>query len=258
MAPLVRLQSERKKAVTRIALIDDHELVRYGLKSLLHHEADLRVVGEAQTMTDGMVMVERVSPHLVVLNGKLPDTSLTEACRRLLTAIPKIRILILSGYVESARVMEAIQHGAHGYVLKDMRLEDLTHAIRVVASGQGYLDPRVAQQALHWIRTSSQYDVNALGSIRFTPQERLIIPLLAEGKTNKEIAAQLHISDKTVKNYVANIFDKLHVKRRAEVAAWFMKQTGLSEKMTQLSTGIRSQLNIGEVQNMLLEQGKRS
>lgn len=258
MVPLMSLRSKWTPAVTRIVLIDDHELVRYGLKSLLHHEADLSVVGEAQTMTDGLAVVERVTPHLVVLDGKLPDSSITEACRRLVTAVPKLRILILSGYSEPTTVMAAIQNGAHGYVLKDMRLADLTHAIRIVASGQGYLDPRVARQAMHWIRTSSQYGLNALGSIQFTPQERLILPLLAEGKTNKEIAAQLHISDKTVKNYVANIFEKLHVKRRTEAAAWFMKQTRLSEKMTQLSAGIRSQLNVGEMKNMLLERRNRS
>lgn len=247
-------RSERKQAVTRIVLIDHHELVRYGLKTLLRHEPDLNVVGEAGTMIGGMAMVQTLTPHLVVLSGKLPDVSISEACCRLLSGAPQLRILILSGYVEPTTVMAAIQSGAHGYVLKDMRLEDLTHAIRVVANGQGYLDPRAAQQALHWIRTGSVSDLSASRSIRFTPQERLILPLLAEGKTNKEIAAQLHISDKTVKNYLANMFEKLHVKRRTEAVAWFMKQARVSEKVTQLPTVTQSLLNVVEVQKMLMER----
>ena len=244
--------------MTRIVIIDDHELVRYGLKTLLRHESDLWVVGEAETLASGMAIVKRMTPHLVVLDGKLPDGSSTEACRQLLTAIPKLRILILSGSVEPTAVMVAVQSGAHGYVLKDMKLEDLIHAIRVVANGQSYLDPRVAQQALHWIRACSQSTLSVSGGIRFTPQERLILPLLAEGKTNKEIAVQLHISDKTVKNYLANIFEKLQVKRRTEAVAWFMKQTRMSEKVTQRPTVTRGQRNIEEIQKMLIERGKRS
>ncbi len=104
-------------------------------------------------------------------------------------------------------------------------MDDLIRAIRTVAGGQGYLDPRVTQQALHWIRTSSHLGATSHGTSRLSPQERLILPLLAEGKTNKEIAVQLRLSDKTVKNYLANIFDKLHVKRRTEAVAWFMKET---------------------------------
>jgi len=104
-------------------------------------------------------------------------------------------------------------------------MDDLIRAIRTVAGGQGYLDPRVTQQALRWIRTSSHLGATSHGTFRLSPQERSILPLLAEGKTNKEIAVQLRLSDKTVKNYLANIFDKLHVKRRTEAVAWFMKET---------------------------------
>lgn len=104
-------------------------------------------------------------------------------------------------------------------------MDDLIRAIRTVAGGQGYLDPRVTQHALHWIRASSHLGTPSHGTSRLSPQERLILPLLAEGKTNKEIAVQLRLSDKTVKNYLANIFDKLHVKRRTEAVAWFMKET---------------------------------
>ncbi|MBX3330295.1 MAG: response regulator transcription factor [Nitrospira sp.] len=214
-----------KPSSTTIVLIDDHEMVRRGLRALLHLEPDMTIVGEAATVADGMAAVERLAPQMVLLDVKLPDASVTEACRRLLAVAPKLRILVLTSYAENSTVMAAVQNGAHGYILKDVRMDDLIRAIRTVAGGQGYLDPRVTQQALHWIRTSSHLGATSHGTSRLSPQERLILPLLAEGKTNKEIAVQLRLSDKTVKNYLANIFDKLHVKRRTEAVAWFMKET---------------------------------
>ncbi|MDF0650594.1 MAG: DNA-binding response regulator [Nitrospira sp. LK265] len=217
-----------KQSQTSIVLIDDHEMVRRGLRALLHLEPDMAIVGEAATVAAGVAQVERLTPHMVLLDVKLPDASVTEACRRLLAVVPKLRILVLTSYAEDSTVMAAVQNGAHGYVLKDVRMDDLIRAIRTVAGGHGYLDPRVTQQALHWIRTSSHLGEASNGTSRLSPQERLILPLLAEGKTNKEIAVQLRLSDKTVKNYLANIFDKLHVKRRTEAVAWFMKETHVS------------------------------
>ena len=214
-----------KQLQTSIILIDDHEMVRRGLRALLHLEPDMTIVGEAGTVADGVGLVEQLAPQMVLLDVKLPDATVTEAIRRLLVVAPKLRILVLTSYAEDTTVMAAVQNGAHGYVLKDVRMDDLIRAIRTVASGQGYLDPRVTQQALHWIRTSSHLGINSQGVSRLSPQERLILPLLAEGKTNKEIAVQLRLSDKTVKNYLANIFDKLHVKRRTEAVAWFMKES---------------------------------
>jgi DNA-binding NarL/FixJ family response regulator len=214
-----------KPSSTSIVLIDDHEMVRRGLRALLHLEPDLTIVGEASTVANGVAAVERLAPQMVLLDVKLPDASVTEACRRLLTVSQTLRILVLTSYAEDSTVMAAVQNGAHGYVLKDVRMDDLIRAIRTVAGGQGYLDPRVTQKALHWIRASSHLGAASPGTSRLSPQERLILPLLAEGKTNKEIAVQLRLSDKTVKNYLANIFDKLHVKRRTEAVAWFMKET---------------------------------
>lgn len=217
-----------KPLPTSIVLIDDHEMVRRGLRALLQLEPDMTIVGEAGTVADGVAAVERLTPQMVLLDVRLPDASVNDACRRLLAVAPKLRILVLTSYAEEATVKTVVQNGAHGYVLKDTRTDDLIRAIRTVASGQGYLDPRVTQQALHWIRTSSPLGMTSEGTIRLSPQERLILPLLAEGKTNKEIALQLRLSDKTVKNYLANIFDKLHVKRRTEAVAWFMKETHVS------------------------------
>ncbi|MGC4095757.1 MAG: response regulator transcription factor [Nitrospira sp.] len=217
-----------KPSPTSIVLIDDHEMVRTGLRALLQLEPDMTIVGEAGTVADGVTAVERLTPQMVLLDVRLPDASVTEACRRLLAVAPTLRILVLTSYAEDAMVRAVVQNGAHGYILKDTRTDDLIRAIRTVASGQGYLDPRVTQQALHWIRTNSPLGMTSEGTTRLSPQERLILPLLAEGKTNKEIAVQLRLSDKTVKNYLANIFDKLHVKRRTEAVAWFMKESHVS------------------------------
>ena len=134
-------------------------------------------------------------------------------------------MLVLSSFADNALVVEALQCGVHGYVLKDVRTDDLLRAIRTVATGHGYLDPRVAHQTLHWIRHQNHPPSGEVYNRRdrLSPQERAILPLLAEGKTNKEIAVSLRLSDKTVKNYLANIFDKLQVRRRTEAVTWYIK-----------------------------------
>ena len=212
-----------KQAPIRIIIVDDHEMVRKGLRAFLDLEKGLLIVGEAGTIAEAVALVERLHPQMVLLDVKLPDTSGMEACQRLLGVAPQLRILVLTSYAEDATVVAAVQSGAHGYVLKDVRTDDLVRAIRTVAEGHCYLDPRITQQALHWIRASLRLGAQQRMT-PLSPQESLILPLLAEGKTNKEIALQLRLSDKTVKNYLANIFDKLHMKRRTEVVAWYMKE----------------------------------
>ena len=211
------------KRPIRIVILDDHELVRMGLRALLEHESDVLVVGEATTFGQALPIVRRLHPQLVLLDMKLPDISGLEACRKLLAEMPQLRILVLTSYAEDAMVTAAIGSGAHGYMLKDVKPEDLVRAIRTVAEGRGYLDPRITQQTLQWIRTSITSGSSVQGLSYLAPQERLIMPLLAQGKTNKEIATLLGLSDKTVKNYLANIYDKLGVSRRTEAVAWYIK-----------------------------------
>jgi DNA-binding NarL/FixJ family response regulator len=213
-----------KQLPIKILIVDDHEVVRHGLRSLLSLEQDFKIIGEAGNVAEAVSLVDRLKPHLVLLDVKLPDASGMEACRRLLGVASNLRILVLTSYAEDASIIGAVQNGAHGYILKDIRTDDLIQAIRSVAGGRGYLDSRIAQQTLHWIRTQSRTEAICQQRPRLSPQERLIVPLLAEGKTNKEIAAQLSLSDKTVKNYLANIFEKLHIKRRTEAVAWFVKE----------------------------------
>ncbi|MCP9456516.1 MAG: response regulator transcription factor [Nitrospira sp.] len=214
-----------KPSVIRIVLIDDHEMVRQGLRSFLERNRDLAVVGEAGTAAEAIPLVERLHPHVALLDLQLPDATGVEVCRRLRTLAPQTRILILTAYAEDSTVITALQSGAHGYILKDMRLEELLRALRTVAEGRGYLDPRVTQKTLQWVRAGSSSSSYGRGLAKLSRQERLIMPLLAEGKTNKEIAAHLCLSDKTVKNYIANIFFKIQVKRRTEAVAWFIKES---------------------------------
>jgi two-component system, NarL family, response regulator DevR len=212
------------KRPIRILLLDDHELVRKGLRALLDQESDLLVVGETGTCAHALPIARRLHPQLVLLDMKLPDISGIEACRRLLAEMPELRILVLTSYAEEATVTSAIRSGAHGYLLKDVKPDDLIRAIRTVAGGRGYLDPRITQQTFQWIRSSSSSGGHLQGLRQLSPQEQLILPLLAQGRTNKEIAVQLKLSDKTIKNYLANIYDKLGVSRRTEAVAWYMKE----------------------------------
>lgn len=212
----------------RIVILDDHELVRRGLRALLDQESDVLVVGEAGTCAQALAIAKRLHPHMVLLDMKLPDGSGIEACKLLLAQVPQLRIMVLTSYPEEATVVAAIRAGAHGYLLKDVKPDDLIRAIRTVAGGRGYLDPRITQQAFRWIQASVSSGDSIQGLHQLSPQERLIMPLLAQGRTNKEIATQLGLSDKTIKNYLANIYDKLGVSRRTEAVAWYIKEQPLS------------------------------
>ncbi len=216
------------KRPIRIVILDDHELVRKGLRALLEHESDLLVVGEAGTFAHALGITKRLRPKLVLLDMKLPDISGIEACRRFLSEMQDLRILVLTSYAEEATVTAAIRGGAHGYVLKDVKPDELIRAIHTVAGGRGYLDSRITQQTFRWIRTNARSDCAIQGVRHLSPQERLIMPLLAQGRTNKEIASQLNLSDKTIKNYLANIYDKLGVNRRTEAVALFIKEQPFS------------------------------
>lgn len=141
------------KRPTRILILDDHELVRKGLRAFLDREPDLLVVGEAGTLAEALPLVALLHPHLILLDMQLPDVFGMASCRQLLAAAPNLRILVLTGHADAPIVADAIKSGAHGYILKDVRLDDLAHAIRTVAAGRGYLAPRITQYALHWIRS---------------------------------------------------------------------------------------------------------
>lgn len=212
-----------KKQTTTIFLVDDHALVRVGLRTLLDQAPGLSVVGEAATQEDAVTGVKRLHPNIVLMDIRLAkhdNCSGIEAAREILSCCPGSHVLFLTSYVDDETVLAAVLSGAYGYVLKDIAMEDLVRAIRTVADGKSMLDPRVTTRTMAWLRTTAEVGGQDV-SQPLSSQEKRILPLVAEGKTNKEIAVVLNLSDKTVKNYLANMFTKLNITRRSQAAALY-------------------------------------
>jgi two-component system response regulator DevR len=206
----------------RLLLVDDHEVVRQGLAALLDRRDGFQIVAEAGTVAGAIEMAERFRPDLVIMDVRLPDGSGIEACREIRAEHPGIRVVMLTSYPDEEAVLSAIVAGASGYLLKQVRARDLVTALEAVGRGESLLDPAVTEKVLERVRriaTSPYSDELA----QLTAQEQKILLLVAEGKTNKEIAAQVFLSDKTVKNYVSSILSKLNLQRRAQAAAFVAK-----------------------------------
>jgi two-component system response regulator DevR len=205
-----------EKSRSTVVLIDDSEVVRMGLRALFGTEPTLQVVGEAASVAAGVDTCIRLRPDVALLDIRLPDGSGFEACRKILQHAPETRVLILTSVVDDALVGEAIAAGAHGYLLKEIDGRGLIQAIRDVAAGKSILDPAVTARVMQLLKVSRSGS-DLLGSL--SPQERRVLALIADGCTNKEAGVKLSLSEKTVKNYLSTIFEKLHVSRRAEAAA---------------------------------------
>ncbi|MCX6951399.1 MAG: response regulator transcription factor [Verrucomicrobia bacterium] len=205
----------------RIVLVDDSEVVRMGLRSLLGIDPTLEIVGEAGNVATGVSTCLRLRPDVALLDIRLPDGTGFDVCRQILKELPNVRVLILTSVADDTLVDEAIRAGAHGYLLKEIDSRGLVSAIHDVAAGKSILDPAVTARVMQFVRSGAGAD-NALASL--SPQEKRVLALIAEGKTNKEVAAQLGLSDKTVKNYLSTVFEKLHVSRRAEAAVIYTQQ----------------------------------
>jgi two-component system response regulator DevR len=218
---------ERQASTIRLMLVDDHEVVRLGLRALFGQTKHIEVVGEAATVAEAVLEAGRVDPDVVVMDLRLPDGTGLDACREILSADPTVRVLFLTSYSDEEAVMSTILAGAAGYVLKEIRQEALIHAIETVSSGQSILDPKVTQTVLGQVTILAEKLRTAKASSKddLSPQEGRILELVVEGKTNKEIAATLGLSAKTVKNYLSNAFQKLHVSRRSHAAALFARQS---------------------------------
>jgi DNA-binding NarL/FixJ family response regulator len=205
----------------RLLVVDDHEVVRQGLAALLNRREAFQVVAEAGNVEEALSAVERYAPDLVIMDVRLPDGSGIEACRDIRAEHPGVRVVMLTSYPDEA-VLSAIVAGASGYLLKQVRARDLVSALEAVGRGESLLDPAVTEKVLERVRriaTSAYTDEFA----QLTAQEQKILLLVAEGKTNKEIAAEVYLSDKTVKNYVSSILSKLNLQRRAQAAAYVAK-----------------------------------
>ncbi|TAM70866.1 MAG: response regulator transcription factor [Chloroflexota bacterium] len=204
---------------TRLLVVDDHEVVREGLVALLDRRPGLQVVGEAGTVADAISLAARLQPDLIVMDVRLPDGSGVEACRQIRSERPETRVIMLTSYPDEEAVLSAIMAGASGYLLKQIRARDLVAALETVSQGGSLLDPAVTERVLERIRRIAAADVpDEIAAL--TPQERKILALVAEGKTNREIAGEVFLSDKTVKNYVSSILSKLNLERRAQAAAF--------------------------------------
>lgn len=204
----------------QVFLLDDHEIVRRGVRELLEAEPGIQVVGEASTATEALSRIPAVRPDVAVLDVRLPDGSGVEVCREVRSQIPGLACLMLTSFSDDDALFEAIMAGASGYVLKQIRGNDLVTAIRRVARGESLLDPTVTTKVLHRLRNPSDEDERLA---KLTPQERRILDLIAEGATNRQIGAELHLAEKTVKNYVSNMLMKLGMSRRTEAAVFAVK-----------------------------------
>jgi DNA-binding NarL/FixJ family response regulator len=210
------------KRPLRLLVVDDHEVVRQGLVALLDRRENFQVVAEAGSVAESIEMAQRYQPDLVVMDVRLPDGSGIEACRDIRAEHPTTRVVMLTSYPDEEAVLSAIVAGASGYLLKQVRARDLVAALEAVGRGESLLDPAVTEKVLDRVRriaTSAYTDELA----QLTAQEQKILLLVAEGKTNKEIASEVFLSDKTVKNYVSSILSKLNLQRRAQAAAFVAK-----------------------------------
>ncbi|MBW6465625.1 MAG: response regulator transcription factor [Brevefilum sp.] len=202
-----------------ILLVDDHEVVRLGLKSLLEHNDQFQVVAEAGTAKEAVEMVEKYQPDVVLMDIRLPGPSGIEACQEITQRWPDVRVVILTSYAEDDMLFSAIRAGASGYVLKQIGAEGLIAAIEAACRGEAPLDPAVTQRVFQEVRRAVKEEEAAAFS-SLSQQEKHVLALVSEGKTNREIAEALFLGEGTVRNYVSSILAKLGVSNRAEAAAY--------------------------------------
>lgn len=205
-------------ATVKIMLVDDHEVVRMGLRTLLERRETFSVVAEAGSVAEAVATAAQVLPDVIVMDVRLPDGTGVEACREIRSDRPQTKVIMLTSYADDEAVYGSIMAGASGYLLKQTRGQNLAEAIERVAAGESLLDPGVTDKVLARMRQLAAGETDELASL--SPQERRILGLIAEGKTNKEIADEVFLSDKTVKNYVSSILSKLNLRRRSEAAAF--------------------------------------
>jgi DNA-binding NarL/FixJ family response regulator len=203
----------------RILLVDDHEVVRLGLKALLDRHPQFEVVGEAGTSKEAIEQVARLQPDIVLLDIRLPGSSGIDACEEITTNYPNTRVIMLTSYAEDEMLFSAIRAGASGYVLKQIGGDDLIRALEAVARGEALLDTAVTQRVFQEVRRAVKEE-EASAFANLSQQEKHVLLLVSEGKTNREIAKALFLGEGTVRNYVSSILSKLGVSNRAEAAAY--------------------------------------
>jgi DNA-binding NarL/FixJ family response regulator len=201
----------------RVFLLDDHEIVRMGVRELLEAEPDITVVGEAGTASSALARIPALRPDVAVLDMRLPDGDGVSVCRQIRSTMPEVACLMLTSYADDQALVDAVLAGAAGYVLKEIRGTDLVGAVRTLASGQSMLDPAAAASLMARLRDEATRSDPLAG---LTSQERKILELIGEGLTNRQIGERMFLAEKTVKNYVSALFAKLGMERRAQAAAY--------------------------------------
>lgn len=199
----------------RVFLLDDHDIVRKGVRALLESDEDIEIVGEASTIGDARRLIPDLRPQVVVLDTQLPDGSGIDLCRDLRTLAPEARTLVLTSQDDEETIVAAMHAGAVGYVLKQVEGTSLLSAVRTIASGHSLVDPALARRMINWMEQTSDAPAELAG---LTDQQLRILALLAEGLTNREIGTRLYLAEKTVKNHVTRILAKLGVQRRTQAA----------------------------------------
>ena len=203
----------------RVLLVDDHEIVRRGLRAVLEDRSQIVIVGEAGTVRDGVAEAARVQPDVIVMDLRLPDGSGVEACREIRDQSPDTKVIILTSFADEDALFSAVMAGAAGYVLKDLDAARLQDAIVTVGRGGSLLDPKMATAVLDRIRRGQLNHPADDALSMLTPQEERILNFIGEGLTNREIANELRLSEKTIKNYVSQIYAKLNIERRSQAAS---------------------------------------
>ena len=206
-----------EQRLIKVFLLDDHEIVRRGLRDLLVDSGEIEIVGEAGTAAEAISRIPPTRPDVAVLDVRLPDGTGVEVCREVRSRHPEIQCLMLTSFSDDEALFQAIMAGASGYLLKQIKGPDIVDAIRRVAAGQSLLDPGVTARVLDRLRRGPEED-EQLASL--TGQERKVLELIAEGLTNPQIGERIHLAEKTVKNYVSNLLSKLGMQRRTQAAVY--------------------------------------
>jgi DNA-binding NarL/FixJ family response regulator len=219
-APQATSEDDAAPSVIKVFLLDDHELVRRGIRELLESEGDIVVVGESGSAQEATRRIPALRPDVAILDGRLPDGSGIDVCRDIRSIDPSIKALILTSYDDDDALFAAIMGGASGYILKQVRGNDFVDTVRRVAAGQSTLDPAMTAQVLERVRTGPPRDKQLEG---LTAQEQRILELIGEGMTNRQIAERMYLAEKTVKNYVSSMLAKLGLSSRTQAAIFATK-----------------------------------
>lgn len=206
--------------MTKVMIVDDHEVVRLGLKGLLSRNRDLTVVGEAGSVKEALEKASLLQPEVIVMDVRLPDGSGVDACRQILAAHPQTKVIMLTSFPDEDVVIEAILAGAAGFVLKEIKGNSLVEAVEKVARGQSLLDPTITGNVLTYMKKKEKKPKEGLEEL-LTPRELHVLALVAEGKTNREIGDTLFLSERTVRNHLSRVMHKLNVSNRAQAAVLY-------------------------------------